>query len=174
MKGRMIMLKIGTKAPDFTLPDKTGKPVSLHDFLGKKVVLYFYPKDGTPGCTKQAQAFRDFFEEYDRLGAVIIGISKDSIESHLKFATKHELPFILLSDNDLTVVKAYEAWRSNAIINMMGLSVKRSTYVINEEGIIEQVWGDASATANPSDVLSYLNRTCPLDFAHPENNGKSC
>ena len=109
------MLEIGSVAPAFTLPDKEGKLVSLKDFAGKKVVLYFYPKDSTPGCTRQAQAFRDAFAKFEEAGAVIIGISKDSVKSHMNFATKQELPFIWRSDTELTTLRAYEVWQEKKL-----------------------------------------------------------
>ena len=126
------MLEIGTVAPVFTLPDKEGKLVSLKDFAGKKVVLYFYPKDSTPGCTRQAQAFRDAFAQFVEAGAVVIGISKDSVKSHLNFATKQELPFVLLSDTEHTVLEAYEVWQEKKLYGKVSMGVVRSVYVINE------------------------------------------
>lgn len=157
------MLEVGTKAPDFTLNDKDGNAVSLKDFLGKKVVLYFYPKDSTPGCTRQAQAFRDAFKEYTELGAVIIGISKDSVKSHLNFASKHELPFILLSDPDLTAIQAYEVWQEKKLYGKTSMGVVRSTYLINEQGNIEAVWSKVKPEANVSDVLNYLQEACACE-----------
>ena len=115
------MLEIGSVAPDFTLPDKEGKPVSLKDFAGKKVVLYFYPKDSTPGCTRQAQAFRDAFDKFTAAGAVVIGISKDSVKSHLNFATKQELPFILLSDTETTTLQASEVWQEKKLYGKVSI-----------------------------------------------------
>lgn len=157
------MLEVGTKAPEFTLNDKDGNAVSLKDFLGKKVVLYFYPKDSTPGCTRQAQAFRDAFKEYTDLGAVIIGISKDSVKSHFNFAAKHELPFILLSDPDLLAIQAYEVWQEKKLYGKTSMGVVRSTYLINEQGNIEAAWGKVKPEANVSDVLNYLQEACACE-----------
>lgn len=156
------MLAIGTQAPDFTLEDHNGQKVSLHDFAGRKTVLYFYPKDFTPQCTVQAKAFRAFFEEYARLGAVIIGISRDSVKSHAQFAAKYSLPFILLSDPELEAVKAYEVQRDSKLLGFLGLDVRRATYVIGEGGKIAACWSDADAAGNAADVLSYLKASCPL------------
>lgn len=156
------MLAIGTQAPDFTLEDHNGQKVSLHDFAGRKTVLYFYPKDFTPQCTVQAKAFRAFFEEYARLGAVIIGISRDSVKSHAQFAAKYSLPFILLSDPELKAVKAYEVQRDSKLLGFLGLDVRRSTYVIGEDGKIAACWSDADASENAADVLGYLKESCPL------------
>ena len=121
------MLAVGTQAPAFTLPDKDGNSVSLSDFEGQKVVLYFYPKDSTPGCTRQAQAFRDAFAEFTNAGAVVIGISKDSVKSHLNFATKQELPFILLSETEHTVLEAYEVWQEKKLYGKVSMGVVRTT-----------------------------------------------
>lgn len=154
------MLEIGTQAPAFTLQDKDGKEVSLKDFLGKKVVLYFYPKDSTPGCTRQAQAFRDAFAEYAALGAVIIGISKDSVKSHFNFATKNELPFLLLSDPELQAIQAYDVWQEKKLYGKVSMGVVRSTYVIDEQGVIEAAWTKVKPEANVADVLGYLREGC--------------
>lgn len=154
------MLEIGTKAPAFTLQDKDGKEVSLKDFLGRKVVLYFYPKDSTPGCTRQAQAFRDAFGEYEALGAVIIGISKDSVKSHANFAAKNELPFLLLSDPELQAIQAYDVWQEKKLYGKVSMGVVRSTYVIDEQGVIEAAWTKVKPEANVADVLGYLREGC--------------
>ena len=130
------MLEVGTKAPEFTLPDKDGKPVSLTDFTGKKVVLYFYPKDNTPGCTRQACAFAEAYEEFEKINVVVIGVSKDSAASHQKFAEKHGLPFILLSDPELTAIQAYGVWQEKKLYGKVSMGVARSTFVINENGMI--------------------------------------
>ena len=151
------MLAIGTKAPAFTLQDKDGKTVSLQDFAGRKVVLYFYPKDSTPGCTRQAKAFKEAFEEYAALGAVIIGISKDSVKSHANFAAKNELPFILLSDPELQAIQAYEVWQEKKLYGKVSMGVVRSTYVIDEQGMIEAAWTKVKPEAN---VLTYLREGC--------------
>ena len=131
------MLEIGTKAPEFTLPDKDGNPVSLSDFAGKKVVLYFYPKDNTPGCTRQACAFAGTYEEFNKINAVVIGISKDSVASHQKFAEKHSLPF-LLSDPELTATQAYGVWQEKKLYGKVSMGVVRSTFVIDKGGRIEK------------------------------------
>lgn len=150
------MLAVGTVAPAFTLPDKEGNNVSLSDFAGKKVVLYFYPKDSTPGCTRQAQAFRDAFEKFVTAGAVIIGISKDSVKSHLNFATKQELPFILLSDTEHTVLEAYEVWQEKKLYGKVSMGVVRSVYVIDEEGKIAAAWTKVKPEQSAVDALEFV------------------
>lgn len=150
------MLAVGTVAPAFTLPDKEGNNVSLSDFAGKKVVLYFYPKDSTPGCTRQAQAFRDAFEKFVAAGAVIIGISKDSVKSHLNFATKQELPFILLSDTEHTVLEAYEVWQEKKLYGKVSMGVVRSVYVIDEEGKIAAAWTKVKPEQSAVDALEFV------------------
>ncbi len=157
------MLAVGSKAPAFTLPDQDGRPVSLSDFAGKKVVLYFYPKDATPGCTRQAQAFRDFFTAYAELGAVIIGISKDSVKSHFNFAAKNALPFIILSDHALQAIQAYEVWQEKKLYGKVSMGVVRSTYVIDERGCIEAAWSKVKPEANVAEVLGYLQKTAACD-----------
>ena len=148
------MLEIGTKAPEFTLPDKDGKEVSLKDFLGQKVVVYFYPKDSTPGCTKQACAFRDAYEDYKKLNVPVIGISKDSMKSHGNFVAKQSLPFILLSDPELTAIQAYDVWKEKKLYGKVNMGVVRTTYLIDENGMIEQVWEKAKPDTNAQDVLA--------------------
>lgn len=150
------MLEINTKAPDFTLPDKEGNEVSLSDFLGKKVVLYFYPRDNTPGCTKQANNFGELYDQFTEKNIVIIGISKDSVASHKKFAEKHNLPFILLSDPELTAITAYDVWKEKKLYGKVSMGIERSTYVINEEGIIEAAMQKVKSDKNPQQVLDYL------------------
>ena len=150
------MLAVGTVAPAFTLPDQEGNNVSLSDFAGKKVVLYFYPKDSTPGCTRQAQAFRDAFEKFVAAGAVIIGISKDSVKSHLNFATKQELPFILLSDTEHTVLEAYEVWQEKKLYGKVSMGVVRSVYVIDEEGKIAAAWTKVKPEQSAVDALNFV------------------
>lgn len=150
------MLEIGTKAPDFTLPDKDGNAVSLSDFVGKKVVLYFYPKDNTPGCTRQACAFAAAFGEFKALDAVVIGISKDSTASHQKFADKHSLPFILLSDPERTVIAAYGVWQEKKLYGKVSMGVVRATYIINEDGNIEKVMPKVKPDTNAAEILTYL------------------
>lgn len=150
------MLNEGTKAIDFTLLDKDGNEVSLHDFIGKKVVLYFYPKDNTPGCTKQACAFAALYEDFKRKDVVVIGISKDSTKSHQKFADKYELPFILLSDPELKVIQAYDVWKEKKLYGKSFMGVMRSTYVIDENHMIIKVFEKANPTTNAQDILSYI------------------
>lgn len=150
------MLEVGTKAPEFTLPDKDGNPVSLTDFAGKKVVLYFYPKDNTPGCTRQACAFAGAYEEFKKINAVVIGVSKDSAASHQKFAEKHGLPFILLSDPELTAIQAYGVWQEKKLYGKVSMGVVRSTFVINENGMIEKVMPKVKPDTNAADILAYL------------------
>jgi len=150
------MLEAGIAAPDFSLPDKDGNIVSLSDFRGKKVVLYFYPKDSTPGCTKQACGFRDNFLEYQNLNAVVIGISKDSVKSHTNFALKQELNFTILSDTELEAIKAYDVWQEKKNFGKVSMGVVRTTYVIDENGVIEKVFNKVKAADNPKEVLNYL------------------
>ena len=150
------MLEIGTKAPEFTLLDKDGSTVSLSDFAGKKVVLYFYPKDNTPGCTRQACAFAGAYEEFKKVHAVIIGVSKDSVASHQKFAEKHGLPFILLSDPELTAIQAYGVWQEKKLYSKVSMGVVRSTFIIDENGVIEKVMPKVKPDSNMADVLAYL------------------
>lgn len=150
------MLEKGTKAPDFTLNDKDGKEVSLSDFRGKKVVLYFYPKDNTPGCTRQACAFAGLYKEFEKRGIEVIGVSKDSVASHVKFAEKHGLPFILLSDTELTAIKAYDVWQEKKLYGKVSMGVVRTTYIIDENGIIEAVMPKVKPDTNAADILAAL------------------
>ena len=150
------MLEAGTKAPAFTLPDKDGNPVSLSDFAGKKVVLYFYPKDNTPGCTRQACAFAAAYGEFERLGVSVIGVSKDSAASHQKFADKHGLPFILLSDPELTAIQAYDVWQEKKLYGKVSMGVVRTTYVIDEQGVIEKAMPKVKPDTNAAEILDYL------------------
>lgn len=150
------MLEIGTKAPAFTLLDKDGNLVSLSDFAGKKVVLYFYPRDNTPGCTRQACAFAGAYEDFKKINAVVIGVSKDSAASHQKFAEKYDLPFILLSDPELTAIQAYGVWQEKKNYGKVSMGVVRSTFVIDENGIIEKVMPKVKPDTNAEDILSYL------------------
>ena len=151
------MLEAGTKAPAFTLSDQTGKTVSLSDFVGKKVVLYFYPRDNTPGCTRQACAFAQRHEDLQAHNAVVIGISKDSVASHLKFAQKYELPFVLLSDPELQAIQAYGVWQEKKLYGKVSMGVVRTTYLINEAGIIEKVMPKVKPDTNADEILSYLS-----------------
>ena len=150
------MLETGVKAPDFTLIDKDGRSVSLSDFLGKKVVLYFYPRDNTPGCTRQACAFAASYEAFKSRDVVIIGVSKDSVASHEKFAAKYDLPFILLSDPELQAVKAYDVWQEKKNYGKVSMGVVRATYVIDENGVIEKVMPKVKPDTNAAEILAYL------------------
>ena len=150
------MLAVGTQAPAFTLPDKDGKNVSLNDFAGQKVVLYFYPKDSTPGCTRQAQAFRDAFAKFKAEGAVVIGISKDSVKSHQNFAAKQELPFILLSDTELTTLQDYEVWQEKKLYGKISMGVVRSVYIIDEQGKIAAAWTKVKPEQSVQDALDFV------------------
>ena len=150
------MLEVGTKAPDFTLPDKNGNPVSLSDFAGKRVVLYFYPRDNTPGCTWQACAFAQNYDAFRELGVEVIGVSKDSAASHEKFAAKYELPFILLSDPELTVLQAYDVWKEKKQYGKVSMGVVRSTYVIGPDGTIEKAMPKVKPDTNAVDILAWL------------------
>ena len=150
------MLKVGEKAPLFTLPDQNGNPVSLSDFAGKKVVLYFYPKDNTPGCTRQACAFAGAYEGFREKNVAVIGMSRDSVASHLKFAQKYELPFTLLSDPETGVLQAYDVWKEKTRCGKTSMGIVRSTYIINEDGVIEQAMPDVKPDTNAAEILSYL------------------
>lgn len=150
------MLEVGRKAPQFTLPAKDGGMVSLGDFAGKKVVLYFYPRDNTPGCTRQACAFAGAYEEFGKLNAVVIGISKDSTASHQKFAEKNNLPFLLLSDPELTAIQAYGVWQEKKNYGKVSMGVVRTTFVIDENGVIEKMMPKVKPDTNAAEVLAYL------------------
>ena len=150
------MLGTKMKAPDFCLPDKDGNTVRLSDFLGKKVVLYFYPKDNTPGCTRQACAFAASYEQFKTQDIVVIGISKDSAASHLKFAQKYDLPFILLSDPELQAIQAYGVWQEKKLYGKVSMGVVRTTYIIDEQGNIEKVMPKVKPDTNAADILTYL------------------
>lgn len=150
------MLDAGLKAPKFTLQDKDGNQVSLTDFAGQKVVVYFYPRDNTPGCTRQACAFASAYDVFKQHNIAVIGISKDSIISHQKFAAKHDLPFILLSDPELTAIQAYDVWKEKKMYGKVSMGVVRSTYIIDENGIIEKVMPKVKPDTNAEEVLKYL------------------
>lgn len=152
------MLTVGTKAPDFTLSDQYGRAVSLSSFSGRKVVLYFYAKDQTPGCTRQACAFAHTVAALDDQNAVVIGISRDSTASHLKFAQKNELGFPLLSDPERTVIEAYGVWQEKKRYGKVGMGVARTTFIINEQGVIEKVMPNVKPDTNAADVLAYLTQ----------------
>lgn len=151
------MLQTGINAPDFTLPDKDGNQVTFSDIMkeNETVILYFYPKDSTAGCTKQACGFRDNFEEFKNLNAAIVGISKDSVKSHMNFATKQNLPFILLSDPDLEAIKAYDVWHEKKMCGKTYMGVVRTTYII-KNGVIDKAYDKVKAANNPIEVLDYL------------------
>ena len=150
------MLETGTKAPAFSLNDKDGKVVSLSDFMGKKVVLYFYPKDNTPGCTRQACAFAAAYEDFKTLDAVVIGVSKDYEASHRKFAEKYGLPFILLSDPELKAIQAYGVGQEKKNYGKVSMGVVRSTFIIDEKGLIEKVMPKVKPDTNAAEILAYL------------------
>ena len=150
------MLEIGTKAPDFTLADKDGKQISLSDFLGKKVVLYFYPKDNTPGCTRQACAFAGAYAEFQKKGVEVIGISKDSVASHQKFADKFSLPFVLLSDPERKAIEAYGVWQEKKMCGKVSMGVVRTTFLIDENGMIADVMPKVKPDTNAEEILAKL------------------
>ena len=150
------MLEAQMKAPDFCLSDKDGNTVRLSVFLGKKVVLYFYPKDNTPGCTRQACAFAASYEQFKAKDVVVIGNSKDSVASHLKFSQKHDLPFILLSDPELQAIQAYGVWQEKKLYGKVSMGVVRTTYIIDEQGIIEKVMPKVKPDTNAAEILAYL------------------
>ena len=150
------MLAIGDKAPQFTLSDKDGNPVSLSDFLGKRVVLYFYPKDNTPGCTRQACAFAQNYRAFRDKGVEVIGVSRDSAASHTKFAEKYDLPFILLSDPELTAIQAYGVWQEKKLYGKVSMGVVRTTFLIDAEGKIEKVMPKVKPDTNAAEILAAL------------------
>ena len=150
------MLENGMKVPAFTLSDKDGNRVSLSDFLGKKVVLYFYPKDNTPGCTRQACAFAAAYESFKANDVVVIGISKDSVTSHQKFARKYDLPFILLSDPELAAIQAYGVWQEKKLYGKVSMGVVRTTFIIDENGNIEKIMPKVKPDTNAAEILAYL------------------
>ena len=150
------MLEIGTKAPEFTLPDQNGEMRALKNFRGKKVVLYFYPKDMTAGCSKQACGFAELYPHFMEKGAVVLGVSKDSVASHKKFEEKFGLPFTLLSDTEKEVIQAYDVWKEKKNYGKVSMGVVRSTYLIDEEGIIIKAFGNVKAAENPEKMLEEL------------------
>ena len=150
------MLEVGMKAPDFTLLDKDGKSVSLSDFLGKKVVLYFYPKDNTPGCTRQACAFAGAYSEFQKRGVEVIGVSKDSVASHVKFAEKHQLPFVLLADPERKAIEAYGVWQEKKMCGKVSMGVVRTTFLIDEDGMIADVMPKVKPDTNAQEILERL------------------
>ncbi|MBQ7845394.1 MAG: thioredoxin-dependent thiol peroxidase [Clostridia bacterium] len=152
------MLEIGSIAPDFTLQDQHGNTISLHDFAGKRIVLYFYPKDNTPGCTRQACAFAGAYATFRDNDIVVIGISKDSVASHQKFAQKYDLPFILLSDPERQAIEAYGVWQEKKMCGKTSMGVVRTTYIIGEDGRITHVMPKVKPDTNAADVLAALSK----------------
>ncbi|MBR5641456.1 MAG: thioredoxin-dependent thiol peroxidase [Firmicutes bacterium] len=152
------MLKEGTKAPAFALPDKDGNLVKLEDFAGKKLVLYFYPKDNTPGCTRQACAFASLYDGFKDKDVAVVGVSKDSTTSHQKFAEKYGLPFVLLSDPELEAIKAYDVWQEKKLYGKVSFGVVRTTYIIDENGTIEKTMPKVKPDTNAIDILEYLGK----------------
>ena len=150
------MLEIGMKAPEFTLSDKDGNAVSLSDFAGKKVVLYFYPKDNTPGCSRQACAFAGAYEGFRAKDVAVIGISKDSVASHQKFAQKYNLPFVLLSDPELQAIQSYGVWQEKKLYGKVSMGVVRTTFIIDEQGNIEKIMPKVKPDTNAAEILTYL------------------
>ena len=151
-----MLLNIGDKAPDFTLPDKNGNPVSLSDFAGQKVVLYFYPRDNTPGCTRQACGFAFHYAEFQRRGVQVIGVSKDSVASHQKFADKYDLNFILLADPQRDAIEKYGVWQEKKQYGKVSMGVVRTTYIIDEQGRIQAVMPKVKPDTNAADILEML------------------
>ena len=150
------MLEVGIKAPDFTLLNQNGDNISLSDYRGQKVILYFYPKDNTPGCTKQACGFAENYPQFIDKGAVILGVSKDTVASHKKFEEKYQLPFVLISDPELVAIKAYDVWQEKNMYGKKVMGVVRTTYLINEEGYIEKVVGKVKAAENANQMLGEI------------------
>ncbi len=150
------MLEIGTKAPEFSLPDQNGVVHTLSEYAGRKVILYFYPKDSTPGCTKQACGFSELYPQLKEKGAVVLGVSKDSVASHKKFQQKYNLGFTLLSDPELTTIRAYDVWKEKKNYGKVSMGVVRTTYLIDEEGIIIKAFEKVNAAENPSQMLEEL------------------
>ena len=151
------MLAIGTQAPSFSLPDQNGQMHTLEEYRGKKVILYFYPKDNTAGCTKQACAFGELYPQFAEKGAVVLGVSKDSVASHKKFEEKYSLPFTLLSDPRLDCIQAYDVWKEKTMYGKKTMGVVRTTYLIDEEGIIVKAFGKVKAADNPAQMLAELD-----------------
>lgn len=152
------MLEVGQKAPHFSLQDSDGKTVALSDFKGKKTIIYFYPKDNTPGCTRQACAFRDAYDGFKNIDAAVIGISKDSVASHKKFAESHNLPFTLLADPELDAIKAYDVWQEKKRFGKTYFGVVRATYVLDEEGTIIKVFPNAKPDTNAAEILKFFEK----------------
>ena len=150
------MLEIGTAAPSFSLPDQNGQMHTLEEYRGKKVILYFYPKDNTPGCTKQACGFGEMYPQFTEKGAVVVGISKDSVASHKRFEEKYSLPFTLLSDPELQAIQAYDVWKEKTLYGKKSMGVVRTTYLIDEDGIIVRAMDKVKAAQNPAQMLEIL------------------
>lgn len=150
------MLAVGTKAPDFTLPDQNGELRKLSDYRGQKVILYFYPKDMTPGCTKQACGFAELYPQFLARGAVVLGVSKDSVASHKKFEEKYGLPFTLLADSEKEVIQSYDVWKEKKLYGKVSMGVVRTTYLIDEAGIIVKADDKVKAAENPAKMLGEL------------------
>ena len=150
------MLEIGTKAPDFRLLDQNGEEHTLEDYKGKKVILYFYPKDNTPGCTKQACGFTLLYPQFTEKGAVVLGVSKDTVASHKKFKEKQELAITLLADPELEAIKAYDVWQEKNMYGKKTMGVVRTTYLIDEEGVITKAFSKVKAADNPQQMLNLL------------------
>lgn len=151
------MLEVGMKAPDFTLSDQEGNPVTLSSFRGQKVVLYFYPKDNTPGCTRQACAFAGVYQGFRDRNVAVIGVSKDSVASHKRFAEKYDLPFTLVSDPELTAIQAYGVWQEKKLYGKVSMGVVRSTYLIDEEGVIVKAMPKVKPDTNAAEILTSLD-----------------
>ncbi|MCI8737565.1 MAG: peroxiredoxin [Lachnospiraceae bacterium] len=150
------MLEVGTKAPAFELPDQNGVVHTLEEYRGKKVILYFYPKDNTPGCTKQACNFGQLYPQFTEKGAVVLGVSKDSVASHKKFEEKYNLPFTLLSDPELSCIQAYDVWKEKVNYGKKSMGVVRTTYLIGENGVIEKAFDKVNAEKNPEQMLGEI------------------
>ena len=150
------MLEKGTKAPEFSLPDENGEIRNLSDYKGKKLILYFYPRDNTPGCTKQACGFADLYPQFSEKGVEIIGISKDSVASHKKFKEKYSLPFTILSDTELKTIQAYDVWKEKKLYGKTSMGIVRTTYLIDENGVIIKAMDKVKAAENPKEMLGLL------------------
>ena len=150
------MLETGMRAPDFALPDQDNQVHTLAEYRGRKVILYFYPRDNTPGCTKQACGFGELYPQFQEKDAVVIGISKDSVASHKKFQEKYHLPFPLLADTELVAIKAYDVWQEKNMYGKKTMGVVRTTYLIDEEGVIVKAYGKVKAEANPAQMLEEI------------------
>ncbi len=150
------MLETGTKAPEFSLPDQNGEVHTLEEYKGRKVILYFYPKDNTPGCTKQACGFGELYPQFREKGAVVIGVSRDSVSSHKRFEEKYGLPFTLLADPELSCIKAYDVWQEKKNYGKVTMGVVRTTYLIDEKGMIVKAFGKVKAADNPAQMLGEL------------------